>query len=99
MSEKLVTYANPRTRPAPPARVVDPVLPRYVYDNHATQIGGKPVIDMDGERVVLLSNSEAQFFIDQAAIGDKPLEQRSARATEIIEQATGVADPSKAKRK
>lgn len=99
MSEKLVTYANPRKRPAAPARPLDPVLPRYVYDEKATLIGGKPVFEQDGERVVLLSNAEAQFYIDQAAIGDKPLERRSARAVEVIEQATGVSEPDHKKRK
>jgi hypothetical protein len=99
MSEKLVTYANPRNRPAAPARPLDPVLPRYVYDDNAREIGGKPVFEQDGERVVLLSNNEAQFYIDQASIGDKPLGRRSARATEVIEQATGVAEPDHKKRK
>ena len=99
MSDKLVTYANPRNRPAAPPRLVDPVLPRYVYDEKATLIGGKPVFEQDGERVVLLSDREAQFYLDQAAIGDKPLSRRSARAVEVIEQATGVAEPDHKKRK
>jgi len=56
------------------------------------------VFEQDGERVVLMSDHEAQFFIDQAAIGHKPLEKRSARATEVIEQATGVSTPAKSKK-
>lgn len=90
MSEKVTTHARPRFA----ERRADPVKPWYVYDDTAVLVGGTIITEKDGHRVVLMTENQAKFYLDQGTLGVKPFERLSARATDAVEQATGVSEPS-----
>lgn len=66
-------------------------LPRkafHVYDARMEEAGGTRVTTNaeSGERTVLLTDAEARYFIDQGAIGEKPLAKMNKTARAAVDQ-------------
>lgn len=68
----------------------------HVYDNRMTDVAGVPVSgpDSNGVRIVKLTAQQAQYLIDQGAIGLTPQRDLSDDAFEVLSQMKG--DPIKA---
>jgi hypothetical protein len=79
-------------RPHNPKRV------RYVYDESAREIGGAPVqTEADsGLLTVELNDAEAQYYLDQGVIGNKPFDTLKKQAINVVEQVTGTSDVGEA---
>lgn len=58
----------------------------YVFDPSIKKLATVPVVTRGDNRVVLMTEQQAQFFIDQGAIGDKPLSELSETHRDVIHQ-------------
>lgn len=62
----------------------------HVYDPNVSELARAPVITKeDGKRVVLLTKAQAQYFIDQAIIGETPHAELSDAHHGLLEQFSG----------
>jgi hypothetical protein len=76
----------------------------YIYGpTVGKELGGVPVVDTPaagkGERVVVLAPAQAQFWIDQGIIGDKPRGQLSSETKATFAQLHGGEHPDDEKAK
>lgn len=98
MSDKLTTF-NPGVRRSS-APFVPPLAPTkkrfYVFDNDAKSIGGVKVQSDDGDRFVVMTEAEAQYYVDQGHLGDKPKDKLSQKAQTAIAQSIGDEEGAKA---
>lgn len=58
----------------------------HVYDNRIEDVAGKPIVEVDGVRTVELTAKEAQYLIDQGAIGVTPQNDLSDDAFYTLKQ-------------
>lgn len=97
MNDKLTTF-NPGVRRSS-APFVPPLAPTrkrfYVFDNDAKTIGGVKVQD-DGDRFVVMTEDEAQYYLDQGHLGEKPKEKLSQKAQVAVAQSIGDEEGAKA---
>ena len=70
-----------------PKNNIKPLTRKYhVYDNRIEDFAGKPITDVDGVRTVELTAKEAQYLIDQGAIGLTPQNDLSDDAFYTLKQ-------------
>jgi hypothetical protein len=81
MNDKVTTYARPQ-RGAPAPRAIDAPRPWHVHDKSATLVGGVTVIEKNDQRTVLMTQAEAQFYVDQGIIGEEPAKRDEAKTAE-----------------
>ena len=66
----------------------------YVLDQRVgSELAGVKVTTRDNDRVVVMSPAQAQYFVDQGTIGEKPLSKMSATEQEAIKQMHRSAAP------
>jgi len=75
--------------PAGVPRKPDPIEEFYVYDSTVENLGGQVPVDRDGDRIVRLTQAQAQYLLDQGVLGTKPLEKKSAKGMAATQQLIG----------
>lgn len=61
----------------------------HVYDARMPKVAGVIVTERDGARIVLLTKSEARYFIDQGVIGETAHADLSSAHHETLSQISG----------
>lgn len=61
----------------------------HVYNTALNEVGRHPVVSREDARVVVMTRTQAQYWLDQGIIGEKPLADLSSDHLDHLNQISG----------